>query len=155
MIAALRSSVAHLWGVGASPSASAASVAARNKAAADAAAVPPLRPTAALETHNPANEASQCLELITKRDYKARGVSSNMGAVFRNSCAYPIETRWCIGADRCARGYDNLATMPASNDRGISYDAPAGTKIETRWAGCRLGFAYRADFAGTLHYACK
>lgn len=118
--------------------------------------VPPLRPTATLEDHNPANEASHCLDLIINRDFEARGVSSVMGAVFRNSCPFPVETRWCIGANRCATGYDNLATMPASNDRGISYDEPApGTTIETRWAGCRLGFVYRPDFAGTLHYACK
>lgn len=125
--------------------------------------VPPLRPTAALEAHNPANEASQCLDLIIKRDFEARGVSTIMGAVFRNSCPYPIETRWCIGG-RCATGYDNLATVPnddiaterKESDFGISYDQPApGTTTETRWAGCRNGFAYRPDFAGTLHYACK
>lgn len=118
--------------------------------------VPPLRPTATLEDHNPANEASHCLDLIVNRDFEARGVSSVMGAVFRNSCPFPVETRWCIGANRCATGYDNFATMPASNDRGISYDEPApGTTTETRWAGCRLGFVYRPDFAGTLDYACK
>lgn len=117
-------------------------------------AVPPLRPTVTFEDHNAANEASRCLELITKSDFERRGVSSTMGAVFRNRCAYPVETRWCIGAS-CARGYDNLATMPASKDRGISYDAPVGVKTETRWAGCRLGFVHRPDFAGTLDYACK
>lgn len=119
-------------------------------------AAPPLRPTKVLEAHNPAHEASQCLELITKKDFKRRGIKSVMGAVFLNRCSYPIETRWCIGTDRCARlGYDNLATMPASNYRSISYDAPVGVKTETRWAGCRLGFAHRPDFAGTLNYACK
>lgn len=115
----------------------------------------PLRPTAKLEAHNPANEASLCLELITKSQYKARAASSIMGAVFRNRCDFPVETRWCIGEDRCASGYDNLATMPASKDNGISYDEPPGRVTKTRWAGCRLGFAYRPDFKGTLHYACK
>lgn len=134
-----------------SQSASAAAVAARNKTA-----IPPLRPTAALEAHNPANEASQCLELITKKDFERRGIKSAMGAVFNNRCAYPVETRWCIGADRCTRlGYDNLATMPASDYRSISYDAPVGVKNETRWAACRQGFAHRPDFVRTLHYACK
>ena len=137
-----------------SQSASAATVAARNKAAVEAAAIPPLRPTAVLEAHNPANDASQCLTLITKANFKRQRVSSTMGAVFRNSCAYPVETLWCIGA-RCTTGYDNVATMPANGDRGISYDTPPGVKTDTRWAGCRLGFAHRADFKGTLHYACK
>lgn len=132
-----------------SQSASAAAVAAQNKAA-----IPPLRPTAVLEAHNPANEASQCLTLITKADFKRQRVSTTMGAVFRNSCAYPVEALWCIGA-RCSTGYDNVATMPAKGDRGISYETPAGVKTDTRWAGCRLGFAHRSDFAGTLHYACK
>lgn len=127
------------------------------KVAHDTGALAPLHPAKSLKAHNPANEASQCLELITKRDYKRRHVTSSVtGAAFRNSCSYPVETRWCIGADRCARlGYDNLATMPASKDRAISYDAPVGVKTETRWAGCRLGFEHRPDLRGTLHYACK
>ncbi|MES2001101.1 MAG: hypothetical protein V4444_02160 [Pseudomonadota bacterium] len=116
--------------------------------------VPPLRATATLEAHNPANEASDCLDLITKSNYERMGVSSTQGAVFRNRCPFPVEARWCIGS-RCANGYDNLATMPAKDDRGISYDAQPGVTIQTKWAGCRQGFAYRPDFAGTLQYACK
>lgn len=127
------------------------------RGAASGTAVPPLRATAVLEAHNPAADASQCLELITKRDFDAKGVRSNMGAVFRNKCNYPVETRWCIGEGRCSKlGYDNLATMPASGDRGISYDeGPKGVKTLTHWAACRTGFAHRPDFAGSLHYACK
>ena len=118
--------------------------------------VPPLRPTVVSEAHNPANEASNCLEPIDASNYKARGVSSTMGAVFRNRCAYPVEAHWCIGADRCAKGYDNLATMPASADRAISYDPPSdGSKAMIRWGACRLGFAARPDLAGTLKYSCK
>lgn len=116
--------------------------------------VPPLRATATLEAHNPANEASDCLDLITKNNYERMGVSSTQGAAFRNRCPFPVEARWCIGS-RCATGYDNLATMPAKNDRGISYDAQPDVIIQTKWAGCRQGFAYRPDFAGTLNYACK
>lgn len=116
----------------------------------------PLGPTVALEAHNPANEASDCLEPIDASAYDGRGVKSITGAVFRNTCAYPVETRWCVGADRCAKGYDNLATMPAKADRSISYDPPRdGTKATIHWAGCRMGFANRPDFAGTLQYACK
>jgi hypothetical protein len=126
-----------------------------SNASASSAAAPQLRPTAKLEAHNPANEASGCLEPIDSTRYKAKGVSSTMGAVFRNICAYPVEARWCLG-DRCAHGYDNLATIPASGDRGISYDPPAdGSRMRIRWVGCRMGFVHRADFEGTLQYACK
>ena len=146
-----------------SQSASIASVEARNKDAADAAdaaevaGVPltELRPTATLVAHNPANEASNCLEPIARSDFESRGVSSIMGAVFRNSCAYPVETQWCIGDEACARGYGNLATMPANGDRGFSFDTKADTITTIRWAACRLGFGYRPDLEGTIQYVCK
>lgn len=146
-----------------SQSASVAAVEARNKDAddaadaAEAAGVPltQLRPTAMLVAHNPANEASNCLEPIAKTDFETRGVSSIMGAVFRNSCAYPIETQWCIGDEACARGFDNLATMPANGDRGFSFDAKADTLTTVHWAACRLGFGYRPDLEGTIQYVCK
>lgn len=117
--------------------------------------VPPLQPTATLEAHNPANESSQCLDIIFNHEFEARGVSSNMQAVFRNSCPFPVDAKWCVGADRCTTGYDSIGTMRASGDQPISYVAPAGVTPLVRWAGCRMGFAYRPDFAGTLHYACK
>ena len=146
-----------------SQSASVAAVEARNKEAADAAGaaeaagVPltQLRPTATLVAHNPANEASNCLEPIAKADFDSRGVSGIMGAVFRNSCAYPVETQWCIGDEACARGYGNLATMPANGDRGFSFDTKADTITTVRWAACRLGFGYRPDLEGTIQYVCK
>lgn len=116
---------------------------------------PPLRLTKVLEANNPANEASQCLEPIANRDFKRRGVISNSGAVFRNKCAFPVETQWCIGGAACAQGYDNLATMPAKGDRGFSFDTKADTITTIHWAACRLGFGYRPDLKGTLQYVCK
>ncbi len=118
--------------------------------------ITPLRPTKALEAHNPAGDAFQCLELITSRDYEAKGASSNKGAVFRNKCTFPVEAIWCVGEESCAaKGYDNLGTMPASRDKGISYDAQKVTQMKVRWRACRSGFAYRPDLKGTLFYACK
>lgn len=118
-------------------------------------AVPPLRPTKVLEAHNPANEASKCLEPIAKRDFKRRGVRSIMGAAFRNACAYPVEAQWCIGEGACSRGYGNLATVPAKRDFGFSFDGKADTITTVHWAACRKGFGYRPDFKGTLHHVCK
>lgn len=115
----------------------------------------PLRSTATLEAHNPANEASDCLEPIDSSAYDARGVKSVTNAVFRNTCAYPVEARWCVGATGCAKGYDNAGTMPANADKSISYVPPSDGTKTIHWAACRNGFAYRADFAGTLQYACK
>lgn len=114
-----------------------------------------LRPTNVLEAHNPANDASKCLEPIASRDFKRRRVISAMGAVFRNVCSYPVETQWCIGERDCARGYSNLATMPAKGDRSFSFDGKANTITTVHWAACRKGFGYRPDFKGTLHYVCK
>lgn len=118
-------------------------------------AVPPLRPTVVQEAHNPANDASQCLEPIAKHDFDRRGVRSIMGAVFRNACAYPVETQWCIGEDACSRGYGNVATLIAKHDSGFSFDPKADTITTVHWAACRHGFGYRPDLKGTLHYVCK
>lgn len=107
-----------------------------------------------LEAHNPANEASDCLTPIFNQDFEAYGVSSVMPAVFRNRCTFPVTATWCVGSGDCST-FDNLGTMKASQDNGISYVAPNDQNIRIRWAGCRLGFAYRPDLKGTLQYACK
>lgn len=114
-----------------------------------------LRPTKALEAHNPANDATKCLEPIAFRDFKRRHVSGIMGASFRNSCPFPVEAQWCIGEGACSRGYGNIATMPAKGDRGFSFDVKANTIATVHWAACRKGFGYRPDFRGTLQYVCK
>jgi len=114
--------------------------------------------TASLVGHNPAGEASDCIQPIAKPDFDRLGVSSNQGAVLRNTCAFPVEVVWCLRGGDCRPGYSNIATVPARADRGISYDpvveSAAGDVLE--WAACRNGFAQgQAELSRRLEHACK
>lgn len=104
--------------------------------------------------HNPANEARSCLVAIDKSGFAANRVSSVMGAVFRNSCAYSVEVTWCVEGGDCRPGYSNIMTVLGNSDRSISYDASRPGRIN--WAACRLGFTTaQSTLSRTMQHACK
>jgi len=104
--------------------------------------------------HNPANEASSCIAAIDANSFAAQGVSSSMGAVFRNRCPYPVEVTWCVNGSDCNPGYSNLATVPASSDRGISYDASQPGSIN--FAACHDGFTRaQSELSRSMQHACN
>lgn len=117
-------------------------------------AVPPLRPTVVQEAHNPAADATDCLEPIFHSDFKARGVKSNMEAVIRNKCARPVSVTWCIRGWGCKPGYSNLGTVPARGDMPVSFVYKGPTCIE--FAGCYNGFSPdQGELSKKLLHACK
>ncbi len=135
---------------GTSQSASAAAVAARSKTA-----IPPLRPTAVLEAHNPAGEATDCVRVIYKSDFKAEHVSSIMKAAFRNTCSRPVEVIWCTQTGDCKPGYTNLGTLLARKDRGFSYE-PSVRGSKVAYAACYNGFVpHQGELSKKLNHACK
>lgn len=118
----------------------------------------PVPSLASPAAHNPAADASDCIQPIAKADFERLGVSSNQGAVLRNTCAFPVEVIWCLRGGDCRPGYSNLGTVPARADRGISYDpivdSPVGDVIE--WAACRDGFIQgQGELSRRLEHACK
>lgn len=117
--------------------------------------VPPLRPTVAQEAHNPAGEASDCVRVIYSDDFEVEHVSTTQKAAFRNRCSRPVEISWCTATDDCRPGYTNLATVPAKNDRGFSYEpSVAGSKVA--YAACYNGFVqHQGELSKKLLHACK
>ena len=125
------------------------------KTGGSAAPVPtPLRPTVMQEAHNPAGEASDCLEAIFHPDFVARGIKSNMEAVIRNKCARPVSVTWCVKGCDCKPGYANLGTVPAGGYHPVSFVYKGPTRIE--FAGCYNGFTRdQGELGRKLLHACK
>ena len=97
--------------------------------------VPPLPPTTALESHNPANEASQCLEVIFHDDFEARDVRSSMR--WCSATVAAIGSKRCGASGRAARALDNVGAVEANADRPISYSTLGGKAPLIRGVGCR------------------
>jgi hypothetical protein len=118
-------------------------------------AVPALRPTITQQAHNPAGEATECLDVIYANQFDVEHVSSTQKAVFRNRCSRPVEVTWCTVGDDCRPGYSNLFTVPARNDRGFSYEPSIrGSRVE--FAGCYNGFVpHQGELSRKLLHACK
>ncbi len=143
----------------ASQPASAATVAARNRATDLAAnkgtAVPPLRPTITQAAHNPAGEATDCVRVIYADDFDVEHVSTTQKAVFRNTCPHPVEVTWCTLTGDCRPGYTNLFTVPARKDRGFSYE-PSVRGSKVAYAACFNGFVpHQGELSKKLNHACK
>jgi hypothetical protein len=123
------------------------------------ATVPPpqdrVTPPKPAERHHPEHEATSCVRLIDRKDFAANGVKSIMGAVLRNSCAFPIEVVWCVD---CHPGYDNLSSVRALADGPIS--VPTNRHYDVKWAACQagaeLGFnSYQSRISSELKYSCR
>lgn len=119
-----------------------------------AAAVPPLRPAVVQEAHNPAGEATDCLEAVFHPDFKARGIKSAMEAAIVNKCARPVIVTWCIEGWDCKPGYSNLGTVPAKNYRSVSFVYKGPTRLKL--AGCYNGFTPgQGELSKKLLHSCK
>jgi hypothetical protein len=99
----------------------------------------PLRPDTKSKDHNPAHNATDCIQIYHEAEMKARGMKSILRSMMVNSCAYPISVQWCVVGDQrgpgdCNPGYTNLADLPAKGGRGIDSDNQA-----VRYAACRFG----------------
>lgn len=118
-------------------------------------AVPSLRPTITQEAHNPAGEASDCVQVIYSDDFEVEHVSTTQKAAFRNRCSRPVEVSWCTVSDDCRPGYTNLATVPARKDRGFSFEpSVAGSKVA--YAACYNGFVrHQGELSKKLLHACR
>lgn len=93
--------------------------------------------------HNPAHNASTCIQVYGPADMKARGLKSIMRSMLLNACPYSVSVIWCVepGNGRpgdCTRGYSNLADLSAAGQQGSSRGIDADGQ-QVQYAACRLG----------------
>ena len=106
--------------------------------------------------HNPENEATQCVELIPRNEFAAKGVKSTMGAMLRNTCPYAIDVTWCIVGGDCKPGYSNLWKIGANKDWPIS--APTDRHFDAKWAACKSENGFQnsqSALSPEFRHACK
>jgi hypothetical protein len=99
----------------------------------------PIKPDTKSTEHNPAHNATNCIQIFHEAEMKARGLKTIMRSMMVNNCPYPISVLWCVVGDQrragdCNPGYSNLADLDARGGRGIDSDYQG-----VHFAACRLG----------------
>lgn len=95
--------------------------------------------------HNPANEATRCVQIQDSRN----------GANFYNSCNFAVELTWCVDGVDCNPGYSNTWTLGAGRQWPIQ-----GTSKQRRqiyYAACKgaNSFNHTSDLGRRKQHSCE
>jgi hypothetical protein len=103
-----------------------------------------------LYVHNPANDATKCVEVRPG----IVGKLSNSNLKIVNKCGYNVDVKWCVTP--CKRGYDSMDMIKAGTEASIAEADPGdGAYYAACRAGEGLGFGWAPGLNEKRQHICK